>query len=370
MMCLSSSQLLKLFERAPNAILVVGPDGRIVQANLAAARMFGRDSLEARDARLQQLFDPEETFEPKVCLAELASGPVVRAMSFLDQSASAFEARVTILATGPPADELLALHFHDLVIGESIEDALFVLNEDLVSLNEALVERNADLERFAAIAAHDLQEPLRKIAIFSDLLGSTQADRLDDAGRHRLGIINASARQMRTLVDGLLLYARSSGRRLKVEDAPLDLIVSDACEAVRAMIEETGATIAMESLPMAHVDHALMVHVMQNLLTNAIKYRRDEPPRITVTAEAVEDAVIVKVADNGQGFDMKHHDRIFQSFTRLHRKDEIAGVGLGLALAKRIVERHGGRIWAESEPGRGSSFFVRVGRGREQSRAA
>jgi signal transduction histidine kinase len=367
---LTPGQLQRLFNRAPSALLVVDAHGGIVAANQAAARLFGRDSLEARDARLQQLLDPEETFEPELCLEELNAGPVVRAMRFLDQSASAFEARVTILATGPPDDGLLSLHFHDLLVGKSIEDALFRLNEDLVSLNEALLERNADLERFAAVAAHDLQEPLRKIAIFSDLLETTAGHRFDDAGRQRLAVINGSARQMRTLVDGLLLYARSSGRRLTVEDAPLDEVLADASEAVRAMIEETGARIEAEPLPMARVDRALLVHVVQNLLSNAMKYRRDEPLRIAVSAEAVEDCVVLKVADNGQGFDMKHHDRIFQSFTRLHRRDEIAGAGLGLALAKRIVERHGGRIWAESEPGRGSTFFVRMARGREQSRAA
>jgi PAS domain S-box-containing protein len=363
-------QLYALFDRAPSAILVVDAEGGIVHANLAAARMFGRAGLEAKDARLQQLFDPKETFEPKDCLDELRSGPVVRVMRFLDQSASAFEARVTVLASGPSGDELLALHFHDLVIGESIEDALFMLNEDLVGLNEALLERNADLERFAAVAAHDLQEPLRKIAIFSDLLSSTQAEQLDDDGRHRLAVINTSARHMRTLVDGLLLYARSSGRRLNVEDVSLDEVLTDASEAVRALIEENGATIAAEAMPMVRVDRALLVHVVQNLITNAMKYRRDEPPLISVSAEVVDDLVVLKVGDNGQGFDMKHHDRIFQSFTRLHRRDEIAGAGLGLALCKRIVERHGGRIWAESEPGRGSTFFVRMARGRGRSRAA
>jgi light-regulated signal transduction histidine kinase (bacteriophytochrome) len=362
--------LNEVFDGAPNAILLASRDGAILGANRAAARVFGGDSLTAPGARLAQLLDPDETFEPSDCFGVVSSvAPVVRMMRFLDQLARAFEVRVTILPASEDGDGLLALYFHDTLIGDAIEDVLFVLKEDLVSLNEALFERNADLEGFASVAAHDLQDPLRKIAIFSDMLMASHADRLDGEGRSRLEAINATARRMRRLVDGLLLYARSSGCRLRLEDSRLNELVEDACDAVRAMIEETGARIETDALPVARVDRGLFVHVLQNLLTNAMKYRGEDAPVVWVSAKTEDDAVVLEVKDNGQGFDMKHHDLIFRSFARLHRRDEVAGDGIGLALCKRVVERHGGRIWAESAPGRGASFFVRVSRGRERLRA-
>jgi light-regulated signal transduction histidine kinase (bacteriophytochrome) len=199
---------------------------------------------------------------------------------------------------------------------------------------------------------------------------NTYGDQLDEDGRRRLEVINATARQMRGLVEGLLLYARSSGRRLRVEDAPLDQLIAEACEAVRTMMDETGASLDAGPLPIARVDRRLFVHVLQNLFNNALKFRREEPPRIRVTCEVADGVIVLCVADNGRGFEMKHCEMIFQSFTRLHRRDEVAGEGIGLALCKRIVERHGGRIWAESEPGVGSRFFLRIAQGREHSRAA
>lgn len=368
MNCLAHKSLSTLFESVPNAILVVGVDGVILEGNRAALRIFGRARF-ASPVWLRDLVGADETFDPASTVSPGGAGPVEREMCFLDAVGRPFQVQVTILPTGTPGAESVTLYFHDTIFGDAIEDALFVLKEDLIAVNEALVERNTDLERFASVAAHDLQEPLRKIAIYSDLVRSTQADRLDDVGRRRLDVINASALQMRSLIGGLLLYAHSSGSRLQVEDAPLEELLNQACESVRELILETGATIVSEGLPVVRADRALMTHVLQNLLTNAMKYRRDEPPRVEIVAEAADDIVLIRVSDNGQGFDMKHHDRIFQSFTRLHRKDEVAGTGIGLALCKRVVERHGGRIWAESVAGHGSTFFIRIGRGKA-SRAA
>lgn len=233
------------------------------------------------------------------------------------------------------------------------------LNADLQKIvderTRELVEANRELQQFANVASHDLQEPLRTITSFSQLLAARYKGRLDEDADEFIGYVVKSSRRMTELINGLLQMAglRKPSAAAKVS---FDELLDDAEASLQASIREHHATIERGPMPELTVDKVQMLQVIQNLISNAIKYRRDEPPIIRVMAARVGDEWTFSLADNGCGFDQAFAERIFGLFQRLHGRD-VEGTGMGLSIARRIVERHGGRIWAESQKGRGSTFF-------------
>jgi signal transduction histidine kinase len=225
--------------------------------------------------------------------------------------------------------------------------------------NEALVKANAELEEFAYVSSHDLQEPLRMINIYTQLLIKEFGTESEKAQRYAK-FIEGGVRRMEKLLADLLTYSRTiHPDMLSLGRADLAKSVAQAMTTLGGRIEENGAQVHCGELPPSVVgDETQMAQVFQNLLSNALKYRRpDVPPRITISAERTPVEWVVSVADNGIGFDQQYARRIFGLFKRLH-KDEYPGTGLGLAICQRIVERCGGRMWAESSPGEGSTFFL------------
>jgi len=226
----------------------------------------------------------------------------------------------------------------------------------LASHAKDLARSNAELEQFAYIASHDLQEPLRAISGFLQLLEQRYRDLVDDKGQDYINRSVAAARRMQTLIRDLLQYSRV-GTRGK-EFGPVDLagVLAVSLENLDAAVSESQAVISHDSLPTIQGDDTQLVQLFQNLIGNAIKFRGQDSPRVHVGASLNGDKYVFSVRDNGIGIDPKHADRIFLIFQRLHTRQEYPGTGLGLALCKKIVERHGGRIWVESEPGQGAAF--------------
>ena len=223
---------------------------------------------------------------------------------------------------------------------------------------EALGRSNADLRQFAYIASHDLQEPLRTVVSYTQLLRRRYHDRLGQEGEDFLQYAAEGARRMQRLIKDLLAYS-SAAREGEQTHGPLDCgrALEIALRNLAAGIRESGASVTHDSLPTVHGDYAQVVRVFQNLIGNSIKYRRDEePPRIHVTAERDGGHWKLAVRDNGCGFEPEDSERIFGVFQRLQDRN-VPGTGIGLAICKRIVEAHGGRIWAESKPGEGAAFF-------------
>ena len=216
---------------------------------------------------------------------------------------------------------------------------------------------NEELEQFAYVASHDLQEPLRMIASYTQLLARRYNDKLDDDAREFIEFAVDGARRMQALIDALLQYSRVGTRGAELE--ALDL--NETMVAVRAnlslALEDTHAHLECDSLPCVHADRVQMIQLFQNLIGNALKFRGAGPPLIRVSAVADANHATIAVADNGIGIESRYAERIFQVFQRLHSQAEYPGTGIGLAICKKIVERHGGRIWVESEPGRGSRFL-------------
>jgi PAS domain S-box-containing protein len=222
---------------------------------------------------------------------------------------------------------------------------------------QELARSNAELEQFAYVASHDLQEPLRMMASFARLLEKRHRGQLDADADEFIAYIVDGATRMQRLIGDLLAYSRV-GRRGK-EFAPTDCtaVVEAACANLRAAIEESGAAVACGPLPTVIADDVQLVQFFQNLIGNAIKFRGDRPIQVRVGAERWGHEWRFWVRDNGIGIEPQHRERIFLIFQRLHGRAQYPGTGIGLAICQRIVERHGGRIWVESEPGQGSTFY-------------
>jgi light-regulated signal transduction histidine kinase (bacteriophytochrome) len=220
-----------------------------------------------------------------------------------------------------------------------------------------LARSNAELEQFAYVASHDLQEPLRMVSSYVALLDRQYRGKLDAEADKHIAYAVEGAKRMRRLIKDLLHFSRAGRSREPV--APVD--AARAVEAARAnlgrLIEETGAVVTVGSLPRVLAWESQLVRVFQNLIENGIKYRREEVPRIEVGADRRGADWVFRVSDNGIGIDSKYFEKIFRIFQRLHDRKTYDGSGIGLAVAKRIVEHHGGHMWVESTPGQGSTFY-------------
>jgi signal transduction histidine kinase/CheY-like chemotaxis protein len=226
-----------------------------------------------------------------------------------------------------------------------------------------LQRSNAELEQFAYVASHDLQEPLRKIQAFGDRLRDKHRDQLGEQGRDYVDRMLASAGRMRRLIDDLLTFSRVTTQARPFEPVDLGELVRQVVSDLEARLQQTGGRVEVGELPIVFGDPTQLRQLFQNLIGNGLKYHRPGvPPEVRVTgrvlAEGGDPVCEVTVADNGIGFDEKYLDRIFQVFQRLHSRDEYEGTGIGLAICKKIVERHGGTITARSEPGQGATFVV------------
>jgi PAS domain S-box-containing protein len=232
--------------------------------------------------------------------------------------------------------------------------------EDLKRALADLERSNKELEQFASVASHDLQEPLRMVASYTQLLAERYENRLDDKAKKYIDYAVDGAVRMQRLISDLLTYSRvgTRGNPLKPTDSRSAL--GQAIQNLAAMIEESGAIITNDELPTVRADASQLVQVFQNLIANAIKFRGKGIPRVQVSAQDHGREWAFSIQDNGIGIDPQYADRVFQIFQRLHTRQEYPGTGIGLAVCKRIVERHGGRIWFESEPEKGSTFFFTI----------
>jgi len=246
----------------------------------------------------------------------------------------------------------------------AIEDVTERRRDELLAreLSQHLQRSNLELEEFAQVAAHDLQEPLRKIQAFGSRLNQQMGDSLSPAALDSLDRINKASLRMQVLISDLLAFSRLGAHRLRNESVDLDGVVREVVRDLDLRIAEAKAVVAIDvDLPAVRGDRVQMGQLFQNLLTNALKYRRgDEPCRIEVSRMASEQPEHCRIAvkDNGIGFDMKYADKIFGIFERLHSRSTYEGTGIGLALCRKIVQSHGGTITAESDSSSGAEFIV------------
>jgi len=211
-------------------------------------------------------------------------------------------------------------------------------------------------EQFAYVASHDLQEPLRMVSSYTQLLLRRYGERFEGDAKEFMGYIVDGAARMKQLIEDLLAYSRVGTRGKDFHEVEVEGALRRAVTNLRAAIEESGASVTWDALPTVIADDLQLTQLFQNLIGNALKFRSASVPRVSVSATEKEKEWEFKVRDNGIGIEPQYFERIFMVFQRLHNKTEYPGTGIGLAICKKVVERHGGRIWVEAQPGEGSAF--------------
>ena len=335
-------------------------EGRVVLWNPAAERMLGYTSDEAVRLTVADLYpaDERQRGAPQSDLA--AAAATTRFESTGWRIAKSGAARWASTVTCPIRDAAGSVTAYALVIHDhtTLRSA-----EQLVERQSHELKRsNTDLEAFATVAAHDLQEPLRKLRTFGDRLRRRVSTSADGDAVELVGRMNEAAGRMESLIDGLLSYARVSHRMQPRENVELRPIVAETLSDLSQAIEQSRARVTVGSLPSLRADPTQMRQLFQNLISNSIKFARpDVPLEIIITSSPDSpDTCSIRVEDNGIGFEQKYGERIFGLFQRLHGRSRYAGNGIGLAICRRIVEEHGGAITAEGLLGQGSAFKFRL----------
>ena len=343
----------RLLNAAPDPMIIVDREGRIVHVNQETERQFGYPRSGLVGLAIEVLL-PESYRERHI---EQRNGyfaaPRIRAMGEgknllarrMDGSEFPVEISLSPLQIGD-----------DLLIISSVRDISSRRRHE-----EELARSNSELEQFAYVASHDLQEPLRSITGSVQLLERKYKDKLDPEALEFIGFAVESCKRMQQLINDLLAYSRLGTKANDPKPLALNDIVTRVRANLRARIEETGAVLTVGKLPIVTGDQSQMIQLFQNLIGNGIKFRRPGVvPEVQLDGTTEGSTCLITVRDNGIGIDPKYFDRIFVLFKRLHTRDEYPGTGIGLATAKKIVERHGGTISVESTPGMGTCFTIHL----------
>ncbi len=350
-------QFRMMFENHDAVMLLINPlTGDIIDANNAAARFYGYDSTTLKTKNISDI----NALNPEQIKAERLSALHEERNTFIFQHRVAGgDIRMVEVNSSPitlKGQTILFSIIHDITRRIRAEEHL---QKTLVELTHS----NEELRQFAYVASHDLQEPLRMVASYTELLARRYSSQLDDEARKFILYAVEGATRMQQLIDDLLLFSRVGTRKLPQESVSTEELLATALHNLQAAIDESGAEITRDELPTVRADSSQMLQLFQNLVGNAIKFRRPgEPPRIHVSACTLGQEWQFSITDNGIGIDPQFSERIFTIFQRLHAREQYPGTGIGLAICKRIVERHGGRIWVESVPGQGSTFHFTLGR--------
>jgi PAS domain S-box-containing protein len=348
-----------IFDAANDAIFVHDTEtGAILDVNPKMTEMYGYTPEEARQINVEDISSGEPPYAQDDALQWIGKAvegePQIFEWRSKDKAGRTFWVEVNLKrAVLADEDRLLAI-IRDVTQRKRAE-------EDLERYAEDLARSNAELQEFAYVASHDLQEPLRMVGSYVQLLAKRYQGRLDPDADEFIGFAVEGVERMERLINDLLEYSRVGTRGKPFEPTDSEAVLAESLENLKTGIQESRAEVTHDPLPTVNVDPLQLEQVLRNLIGNAMKFRReDEPPRIHVSAEKSDHEWVFSVRDNGIGIAPEHVGRLFQIFERLHPAGRYPGTGMGLAICKKIVERHGGRIWVESELGTGSTFYFTI----------
>jgi len=352
---LSEERFRALLESAPDAIVIVNPRGRIDLANAQMESLFGYTRPELIGQTIDMLVPERFRGAHAGHRSGFTGAPKRRAMGEgrelfgLRKDGSEFPVEISLSPMEGPDGISVTAAIRDVTERKAAE-------HKLVQTIAELKRSNDELEQFAYVTSHDLQEPLRMVTSYTQLLATRYSDRLDGDAREFIAYAVDGSTRMRRLIQDLLAYSRAG-----TSEEPRGRISSEAALTValanlEGAIQESSAIVTHDPLPTVSMRHSQLVQVFQNLIGNAIKYRSEHIPRIHITASLHPQGYVFSVQDNGIGIDPEQFQRIFIIFQRLHGRNAYSGTGIGLAICRKLVERHGGRIWVDSEPGQGSTF--------------
>jgi PAS domain S-box-containing protein len=355
----SENKLSSFVEAASEAILGVSAGGRIMLANRRTEQMFGYTRGELLGMELGMLVPDRFRTPHAAATSGFFRKPRARQMGTdlelfgRRKDGTEFPADIGLTHVQTPDGPLAFAMVKD--ISESRRAAV-----ELQRVNDELRRSYTELEQFAHVASHDLQEPLRMVTSYLQLVERRYNDRLDDDGREFIHFAVDGAKRMKALIKDLLDFSRTGTNSTNYQIVEAGLLLDNALSNLKAAIEESRAQITVDPLPTIAVDPVLFTQVFQNLIANAIKFQRDTAPRVHISVQRQGRDWIFSVKDNGIGIEPHHRDRIFRIFERLHNSEQYSGSGIGLAITRKIVERHGGRIWVESQAGTGSTFHFSI----------
>ena len=357
---LSSSLLSAIVESSDDAIISKDLKGVIRSWNSGAERIFGYNANEVIGKPITIIIPPERIDEETDILSRLQRGE--RIEHFETQRRTKDGRLLSVSLTVSPVRDASGKVIGASKVARDVTERE-LQEEALREANAALLRANGDLQQFAYSASHDLQEPIRSISVYGEMLSQRYGDRLDERGLQYLSFMTKGAKHMEMLVKDLLAYTQTSETLSEPGAVDANIALEQALANVAEAIRQSGAVVSHDALPTVRMHDIELQLLFQNIIGNAIKYRKeDEAPRIHVAARLEDGRWLFSIRDNGIGIAPAYKDTIFGIFKRLHTDSKYSGTGIGLAICQKIVERNGGRIWVESELGQGATFFFTVPR--------
>ncbi len=352
---LSESRYKTLFEKASDGILIINDKGKILNLNESFAKMHGYTVDEMLSMNLRELDTPEMAKILPQRMDIVMAGKTLNTETdhiHKDGHIVSFSISSSLIKVG---NQSYIQAFHTDI--SERKKAELLIKEKVLELESA----NKDLEQFAHIASHDLQEPLRMISSYTQLLEREYKDKLAPDANEYIHFVVDGASRMKKLIQDLLDFSRIGTRERELEQVDTSITLRKVIANLQLLIDDNTAVITHDNLPVLKADESQLLRLFQNLIENAIKFRKKtELPKIHISCKKKNNMYEFSVSDNGIGIDMKYHDRVFIIFQRLHSAKEYPGTGIGLSINKRIVERHGGKIWFESKENKGTTFYFTI----------
>lgn len=368
-----------ILENSLQAFLAMDQNGIILDWNLRAEGLFGWTRHEAIGKSIKDLIRPSPTRDVFIenldkVLSDSPEGILNKRMEVyaIHKDGHQFPIEFGIFRIKDKTEYLYCTFINDISDRKEIERKTKQLNEELEKRvqerTSELLRSNAELQQFAKIASHDLQEPLRAIQGFAQLLVRRYHSQLDTDGKQFIEFILDGSERMQRLIQSVLEHSSISTNEQEIEGVDVSSVIKEVMKNLNQSITDSKATIIFSDLPSIPVERSQLIQLFQNLISNAMKYAGDKTPYIVISAEKSVDEWLFSVRDNGIGIDNKYTSRIFDMFARLHGRIKYSGTGMGLAICKKIVTASGGKIWMESEPGEGSIFFFTLPEKKEPKR--